>query len=84
VDLEKSAKGVEKTTQPAKELNMKFSKLENALYQALKPLQKPRCPANHTMLWWLPRLGSFDLHLLGSAGFSDSDLLRLQASLTEA
>jgi len=36
VNLEKLVKGVEKKTPPAKELNLKFSDLENALNQALE------------------------------------------------
>ena len=39
VNLEKLVKGVEKKTPPAKELNLKFSDLENALNQALESAQ---------------------------------------------
>jgi len=39
VNLEKLIKGVEKKTPPAKELNLKFSDLENALNDALKSAQ---------------------------------------------
>jgi two-component system sensor histidine kinase/response regulator len=39
VNLEKLVKGVEKKTPPAKELNLKFSELENALNQALESAQ---------------------------------------------
>jgi CheY-like chemotaxis protein len=39
VNLEKLVKGVEKKTPPAKELNLEFSDLENALNQALKSAQ---------------------------------------------
>jgi CheY-like chemotaxis protein len=39
VNLEKLVKGVEKKTLPAKELNLKFSELENALNQALESVQ---------------------------------------------
>jgi CheY-like chemotaxis protein len=39
VNLEKLVKGVEKKTPPAKELNVKFSQLENALNQALDSAQ---------------------------------------------
>ncbi len=39
VNLEKLVKGVEKKTLPAKELNLKFSDLENALNQALESAQ---------------------------------------------
>jgi CheY-like chemotaxis protein len=40
VNLEKLVKGVEKNTPPAKELNLKFSDLENALKQALESAQR--------------------------------------------
>jgi hypothetical protein len=39
VNLEKLVKGVEKKTPPAKELNLKFSELENALNQVLESAQ---------------------------------------------
>ena len=39
VNLEKLVKGVQKKTPPAKELNLKFSELENALNQALESAQ---------------------------------------------
>jgi PAS domain S-box-containing protein len=39
VNLEKLVKGVQKKTTSAKELNLKFSELENALNQALKSVQ---------------------------------------------
>ena len=39
VNLEKLLKGVQKKTPPAKELNLKFSELENALNQALESAQ---------------------------------------------
>jgi HPt (histidine-containing phosphotransfer) domain-containing protein len=39
VNLEKLVKGVEKKTPPVEELNLNFSKLENALTQALKSAQ---------------------------------------------
>jgi CheY-like chemotaxis protein len=39
VNLEKLVKGVEKKTPPAKELNLEFSDLENALNQALESVQ---------------------------------------------
>jgi len=39
VNLEKLVKGVEKKTPPAKELNLEFSDLENALNQALESAQ---------------------------------------------
>jgi two-component system sensor histidine kinase/response regulator len=39
VNLEKLVKGVQKKSPPVKELNMKFSKLENALNQALESAQ---------------------------------------------
>ncbi len=38
-NLEKLVKGVEKTTPPAKKLDLKFSELDNALTQALKSVQ---------------------------------------------
>jgi CheY-like chemotaxis protein len=40
VNLEKLVKGVQKKTPPAKELNLKFSELENALNQALESAQR--------------------------------------------
>jgi hypothetical protein len=39
VNLEKLVKGVQKKTPPAKELNLKFSELENALNRALESAQ---------------------------------------------
>jgi HPt (histidine-containing phosphotransfer) domain-containing protein len=39
VNLEKLIKGVQKKTPPAKELNLRFSELENALNQALESAQ---------------------------------------------
>ena len=39
VNLEKLVKGVGKKTPPAQELKLKFSKLENALIQALESVQ---------------------------------------------
>ena len=40
VNLEKLVKGVEKATPPSKELNLKFSELENALNRALESAQR--------------------------------------------
>jgi len=39
VNLEKLVKGAQKKNPPAKELNLKFSELENALHQALESAQ---------------------------------------------
>ena len=45
MNLEKLVKGVEKATPPSKELNLKFSELENALNQALEAARSLGAPA---------------------------------------
>ena len=49
VNLEKLVKGVQKKTPPAKELNLKFSELENALNQALESAQTLGVPTEENI-----------------------------------